>query len=412
MPGLTTTEKEFWKTRIAARIGERIEAIHARRPAPFDRSRREAHALALRSLGLAEAYAELEAVKAEVEALDRRRKSAKRAMLARLRGVPLEDVADGVHLGYGGELPHEAAEAVRKRQALHEAESLADDPIGREIARREVERENLLDAVRPAVSPTRIKQPWTKVGALLGDEPTGLEREALAIEPADVRPSIDLRPTPDLPTPNPGERHGKRPDQAERRLFQRLPRRRGRLRRNRRELARLPGDAGRRDRLRRLRRRHPPQARPPLTAAAPARASPPPGPRRGRVDDPRPSRGRLREAFFLAVGRRGRSSDLADRPGLLGNPPNPTDVAERTTARSFNVNRRPPSSRRDPRRTPRKRLGVVAAPRRPADRRRSRRNGDRSARGPPRLGLPGPPGPLRGSPGLVVRMLDVRHRNG
>ncbi|APW63213.1 hypothetical protein [Paludisphaera borealis] len=187
MPGLTMTEKEFWKTRIAVRIGKRIEAIHARHPALFDRLKREARARALESLGLAEAYAEQEAIQAEEESLDRRRKSAKRAMLATLRGVPIEDVADGVHLGYGGEPPHEAAEAVRKRQALHEAEALAADPIGREVARWEVERENLLDTVWLATSPIQIKQLWTKVGSLLGDEPTGLEREALAIEPTDDR---------------------------------------------------------------------------------------------------------------------------------------------------------------------------------------------------------------------------------
>jgi hypothetical protein len=187
MPGLTMTEKEFWKTRIAARIGKRIEAIHARHPALFDRLKREAHAQALQSLGLAEAYAELETIKAEEESLDRRRKSTKRAMLARLRGVPIEDVEDGAHLGYGSVLPHEAAEAIKKRQAVHEAEALADDPIGREVARWELERENLLDTVWLATSPTQIKQLWTKVGALLSEEPTALEREALAVEPSDAR---------------------------------------------------------------------------------------------------------------------------------------------------------------------------------------------------------------------------------
>ena len=29
MPGLTLTEKEFWKGRISARIGHKIEAIQA-----------------------------------------------------------------------------------------------------------------------------------------------------------------------------------------------------------------------------------------------------------------------------------------------------------------------------------------------------------------------------------------------
>ena len=61
---------------------------------------------------------------------------------------------------------------------------LADDSIGREIARPESEKDRLLDTVRLAASPTQIKQLRTRVGELLGDEPTTLERDALAIEPA------------------------------------------------------------------------------------------------------------------------------------------------------------------------------------------------------------------------------------
>ena len=61
---------------------------------------------------------------------------------------------------------------------------LADDPIGREISRLEVEKDSLLDTIWLATSPTQIRQLWTRVGELLGDEPTTLERDALAIEPA------------------------------------------------------------------------------------------------------------------------------------------------------------------------------------------------------------------------------------
>jgi hypothetical protein len=60
---------------------------------------------------------------------------------------------------------------------------LADDPIGREIAKLESEKDSLLDTIWLATSPTQIRQLWTKVGELLGDEPTTLERDALAIEP-------------------------------------------------------------------------------------------------------------------------------------------------------------------------------------------------------------------------------------
>jgi hypothetical protein len=185
MAGLSVTEKEFWKERIAARIERRVEAIKAQHPALFDRVKRAAHAEALRSLGLDECYIELEAVKDEEAALARRKKAAQRAMVATLRGVPIDEVSDSFSIRYGHELPlpHEADEAITRRQSAHQTQLLADDPIGCEIARLESERERLLDVVWLAISPSEIKQLWLKVGALLGDEPTRLEREALAIAP-------------------------------------------------------------------------------------------------------------------------------------------------------------------------------------------------------------------------------------
>jgi hypothetical protein len=185
MPGLTVTEKEHWKTRIAARIGKRIEAIKSGHPALFERVKREARARALQSLGLAEAYAALERVHVEESALERRQTQAQRAMLAVVRGVPVEEITDGYSIRYGRELPlpMEVANALDKRHDIHEEELLADDPIGAEIVHLEAERERLLDTVWLACSPAQIKQLWSKVSALLGDEGTPLEREALTIAP-------------------------------------------------------------------------------------------------------------------------------------------------------------------------------------------------------------------------------------
>src|SRR3954452_20816185 len=185
MPGITLTEKTHWRDRIAARIGKAVERIKAQYPALFDRVKRQAHAQALESLGLTAAYAELEAIKAEQAALTRREKRAQRVMLAALRGTPIEEVADGYHMKYGIELPlpSEVAEAITKRQAAHTEQLLADDPVGQRIARLEAEKDNLLDTVWLAASPSQIKQLWSKVAELLGDEPTPLEREALAITP-------------------------------------------------------------------------------------------------------------------------------------------------------------------------------------------------------------------------------------
>ena len=185
MPGLTITEKTHWKDRISARIGRAVERIKSQHPALLDRVRREARAEALRSLGLAEPYAELEAVKAAEADLTRRRTQAQRSMVAALRGIPFEEIEDHFHVRYGSELPIpiEVSEAIDARQAAHQDALLAHDPIGQEINRLEAERENLLDTVWLACSSAQIKTLWSRVGALLGDEPTTLEREALAIEP-------------------------------------------------------------------------------------------------------------------------------------------------------------------------------------------------------------------------------------
>jgi hypothetical protein len=95
-------------------------------------------------------------------------------------------VTDSFCVRLGGELalPYEVAEAITRRQGTHQDQLLAEDPVGREIARLEAEKDRLLDTVWLACSPSQIGQLWARVGELLGDEATTLEREALAIEPA------------------------------------------------------------------------------------------------------------------------------------------------------------------------------------------------------------------------------------
>ena len=185
MPGLTVTEKNHWSDRIAARIDRAVERIKARHPALFDRVRREAHAEALHSLGLAEPYAELEAIQAEEAALARRKKRAQRAMIAALRGIPVDEVPDTFGVRYGSELPLPVGGGRGDRQAAGGPPGAAPGRRpGRPRDRPAGGREG-----RPArhglagdfAGPDRAL--WSKVAELLGDEPTPLEREALAIEP-------------------------------------------------------------------------------------------------------------------------------------------------------------------------------------------------------------------------------------
>ena len=106
-------------------------------------------------------------------------------MIAALKGIPAEEVSDNFAIRYGTELPlpAEAFDAIAKRQSAHQERLLADDPVGRQVAGLEAEKDRLLDTIWLATSPAEIRALWSKVGALLGEEPTGLEREAMEIEP-------------------------------------------------------------------------------------------------------------------------------------------------------------------------------------------------------------------------------------
>ena len=72
MPGLTVTEKQHWKERIARRIDKRIETIGAKEPNLMDRISRIGRQKALESLGLADMQAELDAIEEQEKEIERR----------------------------------------------------------------------------------------------------------------------------------------------------------------------------------------------------------------------------------------------------------------------------------------------------------------------------------------------------
>jgi len=116
MPGLSVTEKQHWKERIARRIDKRIDVIGAGEPNLMDRISRVARQRALESLGLAAMRAELDGIEAHKEKLDRQQDRLHKAMLATVRRVPVEDVTDS-YLGY---LHQEVTDAVESRRSVHQ----------------------------------------------------------------------------------------------------------------------------------------------------------------------------------------------------------------------------------------------------------------------------------------------------
>jgi hypothetical protein len=181
---LTVAEKNHWRDRIQARIDRRIEAITAGDPGLLERVKHEARARALESLGLAGFQEELDRIAGQRAELDRRDTQVRREMLARVRGVSADDLD-----GYSRVHDHpEIRAAIEKRRVVHEEELLAGHELGRRVLRLREEREHLLDSIWLATSPAQIRSFWQKVGELLGDEPTDLERAALAISPAPAEP--------------------------------------------------------------------------------------------------------------------------------------------------------------------------------------------------------------------------------
>ena len=157
MPGLSVSEKNHWKERLSKRIDKRIEAISAEDPNLLER---------------------------EEEELEKRERVLNRTMLARVRGVPLETI-DELSVYQSGQHNHEVQSAISRRQAVHEDDLLKESEIGRRIVQLRVEKDGLLDSVWLASSPRQIKDLWSKVAELLGDESTQLQRDALAIAPVD-----------------------------------------------------------------------------------------------------------------------------------------------------------------------------------------------------------------------------------
>lgn len=183
MAGLTVTEKEHWKERIGRRIHKKIDVLLAAEPNFMDRIKNQAHALSLESLGLTQLQAELDAIAAEEDALEKRKERALKAMLARVQGVPIEEVQYAHY--YRSDIHPEVNTALQRRQAVHEDELLAQHPTGQRILQLRKEKDELLDTVWLATSGQQIKELWQKVAELLGDEPSPLQRQALAIAPGE-----------------------------------------------------------------------------------------------------------------------------------------------------------------------------------------------------------------------------------
>ena len=94
MTALTPTDKRHWHDRLAFLIDRALAQLAADDPGRLRRLRREARRRAWQSLGLAELQAQSVALAAQQEELSDHRRRLHRAMLAVVRRLPVDEVAE------------------------------------------------------------------------------------------------------------------------------------------------------------------------------------------------------------------------------------------------------------------------------------------------------------------------------
>lgn len=177
MPRLTVTEKEHWKSRIERRIDNAIEALASQEPGLLPSVKEKAVEAAYKSLGIDGFKNTFVKLESEIKAREDQKSEVERSIVYQVLGKDVEQ-AD-----YYSRREIEAT--VNKRQRVHADELLAKSKLGRQILSLRREREELLDTVWLATSSVQIRELWSRVAELLGDEPTNLQRKAIAINPDD-----------------------------------------------------------------------------------------------------------------------------------------------------------------------------------------------------------------------------------
>ena len=177
---ITVAEKTHWKDRIGKRIDQRIETLVAKNDTTLlQRVSEAARDRAFESLGIDAQRRELEQLKKQKEAIERRERRLRAEQCAAINGTDVEEELEDCRYGYCGEVD----KAVSTRAKALEADILAESDLGKQVLALREEKDNLLDTVWLATSSGQIKELWEQVNALLAVTPTPLEEKALKIEP-------------------------------------------------------------------------------------------------------------------------------------------------------------------------------------------------------------------------------------
>ena len=172
MSRLTVAEKEHWKSRIENRINKSIEALQAMDVTLMPSIRSKASIEAHRSLGTDKLHAKIEAISLQREALRVEQEQLEATMFRQALGP--NSVNQPTYSNR-----HEFNEMHRRAQLRTEEDLLRKTSIGKEIMKLREEKDALLDTVWLATSSSQIRDLWSRVSHVLGDDATALQKRIL-----------------------------------------------------------------------------------------------------------------------------------------------------------------------------------------------------------------------------------------
>ena len=175
---LTVKEKEHWKERIEKKIDEAIEeAYQDEENGLREKIRQQAKTRAMKHYGLEDYMRQHASRKAQIEELQSQQLRASEAA-----SKPFENTSSY----YCWSERHSLIVSVINRAAKDlEKQILQESEFGRKILRLEREREELIDTIWLTTSLVQIRRLWNDFSAMLTEEPTEPQKQALTYEPLD-----------------------------------------------------------------------------------------------------------------------------------------------------------------------------------------------------------------------------------
>ncbi len=168
---LSVTEKQHWKDRIDQKIKRRIESLKALNATYFAEMETAAKLTAATELGI---HSDIEAIRAMEQKIEKLQNDSKKHLLQVIEKI------SGKQLNpYYAQMDRVDTELKPHiERCLHKL--LTNDPRGQEVIKLESEREQLLDTIWLATSSRQVRDMWTQVLKLLGEDSSEFQKEVIA----------------------------------------------------------------------------------------------------------------------------------------------------------------------------------------------------------------------------------------